>query len=196
MPTLNKMKDPDTPGRTSAQMAMAAITPTKIKFGSALCAGGSPVKKPVVSAASAARTISRGPHRPTIRNGTTNEAKIRPPNPVESRAVFGGLILASLVVPFRMVGRWGPREIVLAALAALTTGFLTGLPPAHNAEPNLIFVGVIAAIAICALVLPGVSGSFILLSVGIYEATLAALNDRDLAYIGVFLLGATIGLAL
>src|SRR5690625_6570002 len=34
-------------------------------------------------------------------------------------------------------------EIVLAALAALTTGFLTGLPPAHNAEPNLIFVGVI-----------------------------------------------------
>lgn len=117
-------------------------------------------------------------------------------NPVESRAVFGGLILASLVVPFRMVGRWGPREIALAALAALTTGFLTGLPPAHNAEPNLIFVGVIAAIAICALVLPGVSGSFILLSVGIYEATLAALNDRDLAYIGVFLLGATIGLAL
>lgn len=117
-------------------------------------------------------------------------------HPVESRAIFAGLILASLAVPYRMVGRWRPRDVFFAVLAAISTVFLTGIPPANNANPNLFFVAVIAAIAICALVLPGVSGSFILLSFGIYEATLGALNDRDFAYIGVFALGATIGLAL
>lgn len=117
-------------------------------------------------------------------------------NPVEARALFAGLILASLLVPYRMVGRWRGREIALGVIAAIATALLTGLPPASNSNPNLFFVGMIAALAICALVLPGVSGSFILLSFGIYEPTLAALNERDFAYIGVFALGATIGLAL
>ena len=117
-------------------------------------------------------------------------------HPQEARAVFGGLILASLVVPFRLVGRWRGKEIMLAILAGVATALLTGLPPALNPAPHLIFVAIIAAIAICALVLPGVSGSFILLSFGIYEPTLAALNNRDFAYIGVFILGATIGLSL
>jgi len=117
-------------------------------------------------------------------------------HPVGARAVFGGLILASLAVPFRMVGRWRTREITLGLLAAAATVLLTGIPPASASAPNLIAVGAVAALAICALVLPGVSGSFILLSFGIYEPTLAALNDRDFAYIGVFMLGATIGLSL
>jgi len=117
-------------------------------------------------------------------------------HPVEARAIFAGLILASLAVPYRMVGRWRAREIVAGVLAAVATLFLTGIPPANNPNPNLLFVAVIAAFAICALVLPGVSGSFIMLSFGIYEATLGALNDRNFTYIGVFLLGATIGLAL
>lgn len=115
-------------------------------------------------------------------------------HPVEARAIFAGLILASLVVPYRMVGKWRAREIIAGILAAVSTLFLTGIPPANNPDPNLFFVAAIAAIAICALVLPGVSGSFIMLSFGIYEATLGALNDRNLAYIGVFILGATIGL--
>ncbi len=117
-------------------------------------------------------------------------------HPVGARAVFGGLILVSLAVPFRMVGRWRTREITLGLLAAAATVFLTGIPPSSASAPNLFAVGAVAALAICALVLPGVSGSFILLSFGIYEPTLAALNDRDFTYIGVFMLGATIGLSL
>jgi len=47
---------------------------------------------------------------------------------------------------------------------------------------------------VCALVLPGVSGSFLLLSIGLYQPTIEAVNNRDLAYLGVFALGAVVGL--
>jgi putative membrane protein len=52
-----------------------------------------------------------------------------------------------------------------------------------------------AALAVCALALPGVSGSFLLLSIGMYEPTIAAVNNRDLAYLAAFALGAGLGLA-
>lgn len=115
-------------------------------------------------------------------------------HPIETRALFTGLIVASLAVPARMVGRWGVREFVLAALAAVLTFFLTGIPAADPADPGPLVVAVSAAVAVCALVVPGVSGSFILLTVGMYAPTLAAVNDRDLGYLGVFVLGAVVGL--
>ena len=77
------------------------------------------------------------------------------------------------------------------AIAAL----LTGLPPGDVTDPPLIAVFFAAAAAICALVIPGVSGSFLLLSLGLYESTIAAVNDRDLAYLATFALGAIFGLA-
>ncbi|WP_337060015.1 DUF368 domain-containing protein [Kineococcus sp. G2] len=116
-------------------------------------------------------------------------------HPVGSRAVFLGLVLASLVVPARMVGRWSPPLLLVAAVAAVAAFLLTGLPAASERDPSLLVVAVAAAVAICALVLPGVSGSFLLLTVGLYEPTLRAVADRDLAYVGVFALGAAVGLA-
>jgi len=64
------------------------------------------------------------------------------------------------------------------------------------ADPSLIVVFFSASIAICALVLPGVSGSFLLLTVGMYDPTIAAVNDRNFAYLAVFALGAILGLAI
>jgi putative membrane protein len=52
-----------------------------------------------------------------------------------------------------------------------------------------------AAFAVCALVLPGISGSYLLLALGMYAPTLAAVNDRDFGYLGTFILGAILGLA-
>lgn len=115
--------------------------------------------------------------------------------PEGTRAVFAGLIAASLIVPIRMVGgRWTGREIVIGLLAAAVTFILTGLPRAADADPTLLVVAIAAAFAVCALVLPGVSGSYLLLTVGMYAPTLAAVNDRDLAYLGVFVVGAMLGL--
>jgi putative membrane protein len=118
-------------------------------------------------------------------------------NPVETRAVFAGLILASLWVPIRMVGgAWRSRYVVVALVAAGASMVLTGLPVFGTDNPSLLLVAPAAAIAVCALVLPGVSGSFILVVLGMYEPTLAAVNDRDTAYLGVFILGAAVGLGL
>lgn len=117
--------------------------------------------------------------------------------PAATRAVFAGLIAASLIVPIRMVGgRWTGREVVIALLAAGLTFVLTGLPRAANVEPGLLVVAISAAFAICALVLPGVSGSYLLLTLGMYEPTLGAVNDRDFLYLGAFVLGAMVGLGL
>ncbi|MGY1750899.1 DUF368 domain-containing protein [Modestobacter sp. SYSU DS0511] len=117
-------------------------------------------------------------------------------HPVGARAVFFGMVLFSIVAPARMVGRWSTRDVVVAVLAAIAAFLLTGLPPGGDANPSLPVVVLAAAVAICALVLPGISGSFILLTLGLYGPTLAAVNSRDLAYVGAFALGAALGLGL
>lgn len=117
--------------------------------------------------------------------------------PVGTRAVFAGLIAASLIVPARMVGgRWKAHEYLVFLVAAALTFWLTGLPRAAEADPILPVVALSAAFAVCALVLPGVSGSYLLLTVGMYAPTLAAVNDRNIAYLGAFVLGAVLGLGL
>lgn len=117
--------------------------------------------------------------------------------PVGARAVFAGLVLASLVVPIRMVGaQWSAKLVGVAVLMAAAAAVLTGLPPGGDAQPPLPVVSLAAAVAICALVLPGVSGSFLLATVGLYEPTLTAVNDRNLGYLAAFALGAAVGLGL
>ncbi|MFT6973607.1 MAG: putative membrane protein [Pontimonas sp.] len=116
--------------------------------------------------------------------------------PLQTRATFAGLILASLWVPARMVGRWDGRAYLLAGLSALVMFFLSGIPALSSSTPELWMVAPAAAIAVCALVLPGVSGSFLLVTLGMYEPTLRAVNQQDLVYLSVFILGAIIGLAL
>lgn len=118
-------------------------------------------------------------------------------HPQGARALFAGLILASLQVPYRMVGRrWRGSEWFLAAAAAVLAFWLTGLsPPAgEGGSPPLWLVGLAAAVAVCALVLPGLSGSFLLLLFGLYVPSLEALNRLDFVYIGTFILGAVFGL--
>lgn len=115
--------------------------------------------------------------------------------PVQTRAVFFGLVVVGISVPARMVGRWDVRALLLAAFAAAAAFVLTGLPPGTIADPSTWQIVLSAALAVCALTLPGVSGSFLLLSIGMYEPTIAAVNDRDLGYLLAFATGAAIGLA-
>jgi len=117
-------------------------------------------------------------------------------HPELARGLFLGLVASGLVVPISMVGRrWNGRFVALAAAAGIAAFVLTGLPPTEvTPSPPIIVVS--AAVAVCALVLPGLSGSFMLLTFGLYEPTLAAVNDRDFGYLSWFVLGAMIGLAL
>ncbi|MEL0261217.1 MAG: DUF368 domain-containing protein, partial [Aquiluna sp.] len=117
--------------------------------------------------------------------------------PEVMRGLFAGLIAASIAIPLRLVGR--DKSIaawIVAASAAGLAFLLTSLPKSGQAEANLLAVFLVAAIAVCALVLPGVSGSYVLLALGFYAPTIAAVNDRDFGYLGVFVLGAVVGLGL
>ena len=121
-------------------------------------------------------------------------------NPIELRAVFAGLVAAGIYIPYKMSVKvngdnWGLRDYLLALIGALAAFFLTGLPQGEVSNPGPILIFFSAAIAICALVLPGISGSFLLLTIGMYTPTIGALNDRDLQYLLIFALGALLGLA-
>lgn len=116
-------------------------------------------------------------------------------HPVESRALFAGLIVVSLIVPARMVGdRWRARDVLLALAAAALAFVLTALPTAGEADASPLVIVLSAAVAICALVLPGVSGSFVLVGLGMYEPTIRAVSALDVGYLALFALGALIGL--
>jgi putative membrane protein len=71
---------------------------------------------------------------------------------------------------------------------------LSGLPETEVSDPAKLAVLGAAMVAICAMILPGISGAFILLAIGMYEPTIAAINDRDITYVLVFAVGAAIGL--
>ncbi len=121
-------------------------------------------------------------------------------NPIELRAVFAGLVAAGIYIPYKMSikatqNKWEAKDYLLALVAALAAFLLTGLPPGEIKNPSFLVIFFSAAIAICALVLPGISGSFILLTIGMYSTTISALNDRDFAYLSIFALGALAGLA-
>ncbi len=116
-------------------------------------------------------------------------------HPVPTRAVFFGMIAASVAVPLGMLpGRVRVRDAVLLLAGAVAAFGLTGLAPVEVEDPSLWYVFLGAALAINALVLPGVSGSALLVVLGLYVPVQAALEDLDLAFVGTFVLGAAVGL--
>lgn len=120
-------------------------------------------------------------------------------SPEHARGLFLGMVAMSVLVPLRMLpGRRHPAVVdgLLVVGAAVLAWTLIGFAGGQAiSDPPLIVVFGAAAVAICALVVPGVSGSFFLLAVGLYTTTLDAVDSRDLGYIAVFALGAMTGLA-
>ncbi len=113
--------------------------------------------------------------------------------PVYVWSFFFGLVLASVFTVNKRIPRWTPLLIALAIGGTLFAYILVGLVPATT--PNtwwfLIFTGMLA---ICAFILPGISGSFILVLLGKYQYVLGAVNDRDLVTVGLVGIGAILGL--
>lgn len=117
-------------------------------------------------------------------------------HPVLMRATFFGLIAASIALPWGQIRVRSGRTIAVLLLAAIGAFLFSGLPDTSVTEPIYPVVFGAAAIAICAMILPGVSGAFLLVILGMYEPTLEAVRDRDLVYVAVFGFGAIVGLAL
>lgn len=118
-------------------------------------------------------------------------------NPIVMAAGFFGLVVGSVLIAWRLLKQPASRHLVIAAVVGVGLFVLLGLgEEASVADPSLLAFFGAGALAICAMILPGISGSLILLLIGMYQAVLAAVNDRDFGSLGVFMVGAIIGLAL
>lgn len=106
---------------------------------------------------------------------------------------FFGLILASALILVRQVGEWKGRQY-LALLLGVAIALWVALTPAVGFLPGLPGVFLAGFIAICAMILPGISGSFILVLLGMYSSVLFALKNFDFLFLAVFALGAGCGL--
>lgn len=118
-----------------------------------------------------------------------------------ARGLFLGMVAISILVPLKMISSAEFQKHKGAAVAlfigfAVLTFFGTGFTSAEKPDPSLIVVFFAAAFAVCALVLPGISGSFLLLALGLYAPIMKAVSDRDLTVMAVFVLGALTGVAM
>jgi len=113
--------------------------------------------------------------------------------PVLIWSFFFGLILGSLLTVGQRVRRWRPRVVVCLFLGTMGAFVLVGLVPANTPEaPWFLFL--CGAVAICAMILPGISGAFVLVLMGKYAYVLDAVRRVDISTI--FLVGAGAGTGL
>ncbi len=112
--------------------------------------------------------------------------------PSELAAVFCGLVAASIAIVWRQMTAPVSVSTPIVAGVGLVMFVLLGFQAGAVANPPIWAFAAAAAVAICAMILPGISGSFILLMMGMYGAVLEA----SLAQLAVFGVGAVIGLAL
>ncbi|MBL4653166.1 MAG: DUF368 domain-containing protein [Flavobacteriales bacterium] len=106
---------------------------------------------------------------------------------------FFGLIIASILFIGKSIKRFNFQSIASLVIGAVVAYWITILEPSELDTP-LWFVFVSGAIAICAMILPGISGSFILLLMGMYKYVLDSIKDLDALVLGVFATGCVTGL--
>ena len=93
-------------------------------------------------------------------------------------AFFFGLVLASVKVPWRQISKKSSETLFVVVLSLVTTYVLLGLNPASNASaPSTVTLFLGGFFAICAMVLPGISGSFVLLLFGLYDYVIESVKD-------------------
>ncbi|GAB5561722.1 MAG: DUF368 domain-containing protein [Synoicihabitans sp.] len=114
-------------------------------------------------------------------------------HPVELWSFFFGLVLGSIVLLGRKTWQWKPTDWAVFFGFGLGTFFLVGMQSLQTPD-GLPWVFLAGAIAICAMILPGISGSYLLVIMGKYSVVIEAVNDRDLVTIGVFCAGIGTGI--
>ena len=114
-------------------------------------------------------------------------------HPVQLWSFFFGLILGSIVLLVRETRPWRPRDVAAFLLTAGGTFWLVGLG-ALQTPANPLYLFPAGFIAISAMILPGISGSYLLVILGKYQQVLDAVNDRDFASLGIFIAGIVAGI--
>lgn len=113
--------------------------------------------------------------------------------PIAVWSFFFGLVVASIPLVGRRVKSWKGSRYFAFVAGAIIAFLITQLPPVPNPEVEW-YLFVSGMVAICAMILPGISGSFILLLMGSYITVLDAVNNRDITLIAIFGAGCVVGL--
>ena len=114
-------------------------------------------------------------------------------HPIAIWSFFFGLIVASALLVAQQIGRWNFSTVASLLVGAAIAWWITVATPAET--PNdWWFIMLSGAIAICAMILPGISGAFILLLLGKYQYLMQAVGDLNIPVIVVFVIGAAAGI--
>jgi putative membrane protein len=123
--------------------------------------------------------------------------------PEEMAGLFTGLIAGSVVIAWRLVRSWDTSVFITLGLTTVVMFVLLGLRQGTSdetvgqlADPALWAFFLAGAVAICAMILPGISGSFLLVLLGMYGPVLEAVNERSMVTLVVLVVGMILGLAL
>ena len=113
--------------------------------------------------------------------------------PIPLWSFFFGLVIASMIIVLKAIKKWNLLVIVAFIIGTITAYYITTLPPSQNSE-SLPFIFLSGSIAICAMILPGISGSFILVLLGSYKVILDAVHERDFKVLITTALGCLFGI--
>jgi len=115
-------------------------------------------------------------------------------HPIVIWSFFFGLVLASIIYIGKQITKWTKGSVLCLILGAILAFYITTLNPMVSANSSPWFLFLAGMIAICAMILPGISGAVILVLLGAYKPVLNALNTKDFVSIIIFLVGAVLGL--
>lgn len=114
-------------------------------------------------------------------------------HPIPLWSFFCGLILVSAFLILKDIKKWHLGVVISVLIGTIIAWWVTNLPPTTSPDAQW-FTFVAGAIAICAMILPGISGSFILLILGKYEPILKAVSDKDIFTLALFASGCIVGI--
>jgi putative membrane protein len=113
--------------------------------------------------------------------------------PILVWSFFFGLIIASTIYVARTIQTWNAGAVIAGIAGIAIAYFITVISPTE-ANPTWIYIFFSGMIAICAMILPGISGSFILVLLGMYPFIMGAVGDLNIPVLLVFVAGAAIGI--
>lgn len=113
--------------------------------------------------------------------------------PILLWSFFFGLVVASIFLVGKEIKKWSALTVIILIVGAALAFYITKLPPNENVD-SYPFLFLSGALAICAMILPGISGAFILVLLGSYKTILEAVHQRDFVIIATVGAGAIFGL--
>ncbi len=115
-------------------------------------------------------------------------------HPILVWSFFFGLVLASVFFVGKQIKKWSTSVIILLIIGVLLGYYITTIPLVANGGESGLFLFFAGAVAICAMILPGISGGYILLLMGAYRSVIDAIDERDFKTIFIVGAGAIVGL--